>query len=157
LFYCKEEIIKYRVAHNTINNRMAPYTPVFATALVLNVAVTVRSSGLWTKYFATTTTTGDDADPLLGGSTDKKQEEKKRHSDLLKRYLIVYLLATLSDWLQGPYVYALYAAYGYSQHDIAVLFVAGFGSSKSYPNESRLYFYYSKNTFVIRTKYGRNI
>mmetsp|Transcript_25891 Transcript_25891/g.46891 ORF Transcript_25891/g.46891 Transcript_25891/m.46891 type:complete len:496 (-) Transcript_25891:182-1669(-) len=108
---------------------MAPYTPVFATALVLNVAVTVRSSGLWTKYFAPATMSGDDADPLLGGSTDKKQEEKKRHGDLLKRYLIVYLLATLSDWLQGPYVYALYAAYGYSQHDIAVLFVAGFGSS----------------------------
>jgi hypothetical protein len=41
----------------------------------------------------------------------------------------VYLLAALSDWLQGPYVYALYDAYGYSQHDIAVLFVAGFGSS----------------------------
>lgn len=31
--------------------------------------------------------------------------------------------------LQGPYVYALYSAYGYEQHDIAVLFVAGFGSS----------------------------
>jgi len=41
----------------------------------------------------------------------------------------VYLLAAFSDWLQGPYVYALYAAYGYSQHQIAVLFVAGFGSS----------------------------
>ena len=33
------------------------------------------------------------------------------------------------DWLQGPYVYALYDSYGYSQEDIAVLFVAGFGSS----------------------------
>lgn len=43
--------------------------------------------------------------------------------------MIVYLLATLSDWLQGPYVYALYADYGYEQHEIAVLFVAGFGSS----------------------------
>ena len=52
-----------------------------------------------------------------------------RHSQLLRKYLIVYLLAALSDWLQGPYVYALYDAYGYSQHDIAVLFVAGFGSS----------------------------
>ncbi|ACI64961.1 possible transporter, partial [Thalassiosira pseudonana CCMP1335] len=46
-----------------------------------------------------------------------------------RKYLVVYLLAALSDWLQGPYVYALYDAYGYSQHDIAVLFVAGFGSS----------------------------
>lgn len=52
-----------------------------------------------------------------------------KHSALLKKYLAVYLLAALSDWLQGPYVYALYDEYGYSQHDIAVLFVAGFGSS----------------------------
>uniref|UniRef100_A0A7S2GQP7 Molybdate-anion transporter n=1 Tax=Octactis speculum TaxID=3111310 RepID=A0A7S2GQP7_9STRA len=34
-----------------------------------------------------------------------------------------------SDWLQGPYVYALYASYGFSGPDIAHLFVAGFGSS----------------------------
>jgi len=33
------------------------------------------------------------------------------------------------DWLQGPYVYALYADYGMSTHDIELLFVAGFGSS----------------------------
>ena len=52
-----------------------------------------------------------------------------RHAQLVRKYLTVYLLAALSDWLQGPYVYALYDAYGYSQHDIAVLFVAGFGSS----------------------------
>ncbi len=52
-----------------------------------------------------------------------------RHQTLLKKYLVVYLLAALSDWLQGPYVYALYDAYGYSKHEIAVLFVAGFGSS----------------------------
>ena len=52
-----------------------------------------------------------------------------RHAQLLRKYLFVYLFAAMSDWLQGPYVYALYDAYGYSQHDIAVLFVAGFGSS----------------------------
>ena len=57
------------------------------------------------------------------------KEEIAKHRSLLRKYLLVYLLATLSDWLQGPYVYALYDAYGYSQHDIAVLFVAGFGSS----------------------------
>jgi hypothetical protein len=33
------------------------------------------------------------------------------------------------DWLQGPYVYALYAAYGFSKADIGKLFIAGFGSS----------------------------
>ena len=34
-----------------------------------------------------------------------------------------------ADWMQGPYVYALYEHYGMSTYDINVLFVAGFGSS----------------------------
>lgn len=38
-------------------------------------------------------------------------------------------LLAAGDWLQGPYVYALYAAYGFSKRDIGRLFIAGFGSS----------------------------
>ena len=82
-------------------------------------------------------------DEEIGSSDDIQKSSKKdaessaasdaaaniRHSQLLRKYLFVYLFAACSDWLQGPYVYALYDAYGYSQHDIAVLFVAGFGSS----------------------------
>ena len=56
----------------------------------------------------------------------------RRHRHLLYRiYLPVYLLACASDWLQGPYKYAVYSAYGYTQHDISILFVAGFGSGLS--------------------------
>ena len=33
------------------------------------------------------------------------------------------------DWLQGPYVYALYQHYGFGRGDIGRLFIAGFGSS----------------------------
>jgi len=44
-------------------------------------------------------------------------------------YLAVYFMAMFSDWLQGPYVYALYESYGISPSDNAMLFVAGFGSS----------------------------
>ena len=44
-------------------------------------------------------------------------------------YLSGWTLAVAADWLQGPYVYALYEAYGYSQAEIAQLFVAGFGSA----------------------------
>ncbi|XP_038062022.1 molybdate-anion transporter-like [Patiria miniata] len=44
-------------------------------------------------------------------------------------YLVVYLLAMAADWLQGPYVYALYEHYGMTPHQIEQLFVAGFGSS----------------------------
>jgi len=45
------------------------------------------------------------------------------------RYLAGWCLCVAADWLQGPYVYALYSAYGYSKHENARLFVAGFGSS----------------------------
>ncbi|KAI8350413.1 hypothetical protein B0O80DRAFT_389116 [Mortierella sp. GBAus27b] len=41
-----------------------------------------------------------------------------------------HLLDTLvSDWLQGPYLYALYQGYGFEMYDIAVLFITGFVSS----------------------------
>jgi len=101
---------------------MAPYNTIFLVTLGINVILTIRSSGLWEKI------TGSSSAGNNGGQI-VSEEEKSRHRSLLARYLCVYLLATLSDWLQGPYVYALYDAYGFSQHDIAVLFVAGFGSS----------------------------
>lgn len=50
---------------------------------------------------------------------------KKLQSD----YLSAYVLAMFADWLQGPYVYALYHAYGFSKADNGVLFIFGFGSS----------------------------
>jgi len=45
------------------------------------------------------------------------------------RFLPCYYLMTASDWLQGPYVYALYNAYGFSMGEIGWLFIAGFASS----------------------------
>ena len=44
-------------------------------------------------------------------------------------FLVTYYASMTADWLQGPYVYALYSSYGFSKHDIAVLFVGGFGAS----------------------------
>mmetsp|Transcript_76767 Transcript_76767/g.214549 ORF Transcript_76767/g.214549 Transcript_76767/m.214549 type:complete len:491 (+) Transcript_76767:129-1601(+) len=44
-------------------------------------------------------------------------------------YLAVWYVCVAGDWLQGPYVYALYDAYGFSRHEISQLFVAGFGAS----------------------------
>lgn len=58
-------------------------------------------------------------------------EEEKRlihHKLFYQTYLPPYLLATSADWLQGPYKYALYSSYGYTQRDIAHLFVVGYGS-----------------------------
>lgn len=60
-------------------------------------------------------------------------------------YLCVYLLAIAADWLQGPYVYALYTEYGFDKQAIGQLFIAGFGSSALF------------GTFVgsVADKYGR--
>lgn len=46
-----------------------------------------------------------------------------------RHYLVVYLLAMFGDWLQGPFLYALYESYSYDHKEIATLFVAGFGAS----------------------------
>ena len=134
---------------------MAPYTEIFAVAMAVNVSVTLISSGICQKYpsifpcFASyrsssnsnsnsddnkkeSEAAAEESNPLVkGGDADDNKEEDQvaKHKSLLFKYLCVYLLATMSDWFQGPYVYALYSAYGFSQHDIAVLFVAGFGSS----------------------------
>lgn len=44
-------------------------------------------------------------------------------------YLLVWSICVAADWLQGPYVYALYSAYGFKSNEIAQLFVAGFAAS----------------------------
>ena len=98
---------------------MTNFTLIFVLALVVNVIVTALSSEWYKRR----------SGQIAATPTSEEVETKKRWHTLLRKYLIVYLLAVLSDWLQGPYVYALYAEYGYSQHDIAILFVAGFGSS----------------------------
>ncbi|CAB9514220.1 Molybdate-anion transporter [Seminavis robusta] len=103
-----------------------PFFGLFCIAVVVNVGVTLKSTGLWTVIAAKLGMAPPDA---IANSEPSDPEKDKQHLELIKRYLLVYLLATMSDWLQGPYVYALYADYGYEQHEIAILFVAGFGSS----------------------------
>jgi len=137
---------------------MAEYTILFGVALLLDIIITFRASRLWTRYshyfpfccsYPVThnvpievvpegeeNENDDEKQSLVmeegEAKTDKNNDEQSnaRYSLLLRNYLIVYLLATFSDWLQGAYVYALYDAYDYPQHLIAVLCVAGFGSSE---------------------------
>jgi len=70
-------------------------------------------------------------------ATDAKQRAGMRnlvmgHDKLAvfqRLYLPVFLTAMLADWLQGPFVYALYEGYGIDRAHNGYLFVAGFGSS----------------------------
>jgi len=108
---------------------MAPYPSIFLLSIVINAAATFRSSSYWIKLKRKVGSVSEGNENEDQSLTETEEINKPKHSNLLRRYLVVYLLAAISDWLQGPYVYALYDAYGYSQHTIAVLFVAGFGSS----------------------------
>jgi hypothetical protein len=76
---------------------------IFGAALVLNLCITFRSSDCWKTIVINR---GGDGDVGVV-ETEEELEKKKKWKALLRRYLAVYLLATLSDWLQGPYVYAL--------------------------------------------------
>lgn len=55
--------------------------------------------------------------------------ENTEQQKFQRNYLIVYTLAYFADWLKGPYVYALYESHGMTEHEIALLFVVGFGVS----------------------------
>jgi len=100
---------------------MANFSGIFAASVLLCFLVTFRSSAAYKKWLGKKSESSADA-----GITE---DVIKTHNNLLRRYLFVYLFATLADWLQGPFVYALYMDYGFKQHEIAQLFVAGFGSS----------------------------
>lgn len=46
-----------------------------------------------------------------------------------RSFLLVFLIMMAADWMQGPYVYRLYAHYGFTMAENGQLFIAGFGSS----------------------------
>jgi len=111
---------------------MAPYSAIFIGALLVNIVATFRSSSYWGKFKLLIGFVSRDDGTELSESDDVILESpflKEKHAKILRKYLAVYITAIFSDWIQGPYVYALYDEYGFSQHEIALLFVAGFASS----------------------------
>lgn len=62
-----------------------------------------------------------------GRSTSSTSKDVKQKSGKFlmfqMNYLLVFLLAMFSDWLQGPYVYELYVSYGFNQQQIAGIFI----------------------------------
>jgi MFS family permease len=68
----------------------------------------------------------------LAARPSTREEVKPEFRSFQIAYLSVWMICVAADWLQGPYVYALYAAYGFQRHEIAQLFVAGFGASLAF-------------------------
>ncbi|CAK0808672.1 unnamed protein product [Prorocentrum cordatum] len=90
------------------------YTAAFLTCLSLALLLALRVKP-W-----------DDGKEVRGGVDPAAAVAEE---GLRTAFLPVWLLCVAGDWLQGPYVYALYEAYGLPREDIARLFVAGFGAS----------------------------
>lgn len=63
------------------------------------------------------------------GTTKNEDDKHKRFLAFRKKFLIVYLLATLADWLQGPYFYSAIAKKNLAAEEIGSLFVTGYVSS----------------------------
>ena len=103
---------------------MIDYIYSFVAAFVLNATLTVRSSDLWKSHCVKLNQQRQNAK-----MDESAQHHKQVWENLIFRYLVVYLLATAADWLQGAYIYVLYHEMGYTKYDIGVLFIAGFGSS----------------------------
>jgi len=65
---------------------------------------------------------------LLGGKSETTAADNtpSTFKYFQRQYLVIFGLAWLADWLQGPYIYALYSYYDYSIDEIGLLFVVGF-------------------------------
>ena len=42
-----------------------------------------------------------------------------------RKYLVIYLIAVLGDWLQGPYLYRLYHYRGFVGRQIVIIYLCG--------------------------------
>ena len=121
---------------HTLHERIEEdYVFIFYILLGINLLTMIPS---WCKHLSSTKKKKNQIDckGMTNGTQQNDQVTKddadnahaQIHSKLLQTYLPAYLFATMADWLQGPYKYALYSSYGYTQRDIAHLFVAGYGS-----------------------------
>lgn len=107
--------------NNPLQKSEDGYVLIFQILLAINIAALLPA--LYTRVLLQW---GQSRNP---SETNEEKQRQIIHNNLLyKMYLPTYLLATCADWLQGPYKYALYSSYGYTQKDIAHLFVVGYGS-----------------------------
>ena len=71
----------------------------------------------------------DSAENLSPRSGKENAAHEAAYRGLRNTYLSVYALAVFGDWIQGGFLYALYAEYGYSIRDIGLIFVVGYASA----------------------------
>ena len=68
-------------------------------------------------------------DRCRGQGRAERRDHELYYRLLRYMFLCVYIPATLGDWIQGPYLYALYSNYGFGMQEIGYIFVMGYLSS----------------------------
>lgn len=96
---------------------------VFATAWVVSLTLTVCLV-LQARPWESPNTSNTGAENMAA-----VEDSDSSQTELAILFLPVWFFCVAGDWLQGPYVYALYEAYGFPRDDIARLFVTGYGAS----------------------------
>ncbi|TPX36504.1 hypothetical protein SmJEL517_g01338 [Synchytrium microbalum] len=106
---------------------LLPASPFYAKSFVLLVFLCIVLS-YYFKESSPPASDNVDTDETKA-ATKQLNGESSLFTKFKLNYLVVYAIVILSDWLQGPYIYALYRSYGYDLNDIAILFIVGFLSS----------------------------
>ncbi len=63
-----------------------------------------------------------------GGKNDT-QHESLEFQGYRRNFIFMYLTMSGADWLQGPYIYAVYEHYGFKMEEIGSLFLTGYIAS----------------------------
>lgn len=104
-------------------------------ALRIEEALALGAVGVWVSSLAVGKlepwTRQRRKSPALGGFSLVAAEPNGLHEcrRIAWRYLPVYALGTLGDWMQGGHLYALYQSYDYSIAHIAHIFAIGYTSA----------------------------
>ena len=101
------------------------FTAVFIVLFILNLGFSGYAFVKTTKKYSGLPTNDEDTK----NSNSYEQGLHESYKNFRNNYIVVYLCMMMADWLQGPYVYALYKSYNYQLDQIGYLFIMGFLSS----------------------------
>ncbi len=127
------ELMKINTLQYVLVHGSAQFSKFYrAMNLLLSMAVCLGLTYAVSVLFASEADADEDADSnsnkameANGNSTKgKSQEQLKKEFDAFRfKYLIVYLIIMLADWMQGTHMYTLYLSYNVN---ISALFLTGF-------------------------------
>jgi len=68
-------------------------------------------------------TSDNESDTNSGKESSTEKTKKKEFDAFRRKYIIVYLVIMLADWMQGTHMYTLYLSYNVN---VSALFITGF-------------------------------